>query len=79
MMIDCHAHLADVSFDLDRGQVRDRAAEAGVHAVLIVGEVGLDYWWTKDPARRKAQNALLEEVDETTSHNAVELFPPLAD
>jgi TatD DNase family protein len=37
-MIDCHAHLADASFDGDRGQVRERAAAAGVSAVLVVGE-----------------------------------------
>jgi len=125
-MIDCHAHLADASFDPDRSQVRTRAAAAGVSAVLVVGEdpednqrvldvierspaagcallpclgfhpdrfaddrplpsrpqidaaitqirdhagelaaigeVGLDYWWTKEPERRRAQNTLLEEL-----------------
>ena len=125
-MIDCHAHLADGSFDDDRSQVRDRAAAVGVSAVLVVGEdpednrrvlkvigespaegclllpclgfhpdrfsddrpipdrseidtaitqirdhadglaaigeVGLDYWWSKDPQRRLAQNTLLEEI-----------------
>jgi len=129
-MIDCHAHLAGEDFDLDRGAVRERANEAGVHAVLVVGEdpddnaqvlrviakgdapagkamskllpclglhpdrfaddhpmparavmdaaiaqirkhrndiaaigeVGLDYWWVKDPERRRAQRSLLEEM-----------------
>jgi TatD DNase family protein len=37
-MIDCHAHLAGEEFDVDRGAVRERAAAAGVHAVLVVGE-----------------------------------------
>jgi len=130
-MIDCHAHLADGSFDDDRSQVRARAAAAGVTAVLVVGEdpednnrvlkvtgesppegchllpclgfhpdrfaddrplpnrseidraiaqirdhaheltaigeVGLDYWWSKDLERRQAQNALLEEMAELSA------------
>jgi TatD DNase family protein len=37
-MIDCHAHLAGPEFDADRDAVRRRAAAAGVHAVLVVGE-----------------------------------------
>ena len=37
-MIDCHAHLAAQDFDVDRDAVRRRAAEAGVRAVLVVGE-----------------------------------------
>jgi TatD DNase family protein len=125
-MIDCHAHLASEDFDADRDLVRERAAAAGVSAVLVVGEdpednervlrvvaeaptdgarllpclglhpdrfadqrplpsraeidraigqirshaasiaavgeVGLDYWYVKDPARRKAQATLLEEM-----------------
>lgn len=125
-MIDCHAHLASEDFDADRDAVRLRAAEAGVSAVLVVGEdgddnervlrvaaeapaagarmlpclgfhpdrfaddrplparaeldraigqirahageiaaigeVGLDYWVTKDEQRRAAQRALLEEM-----------------
>jgi len=125
-MFDCHAHLADESFDDDRLQVQERAVTAGVRAVLVVGEdpednrrvlriigetaaagctllpclgfhpdrfsddrplparseievaiaqirahagelaaigeVGLDYWWSKDPERRWAQNTLLEEM-----------------
>lgn len=125
-MIDCHAHLAAEDFDPDRSDVRLRAAEAGVTAVLVVGEdpadnervlrvlaeapgvgvrmlpclgfhpdrfaddlplptrpeidavlaqirgratdlaaigeVGLDYWYTKDPDRRRAQGELLNEM-----------------
>jgi Tat protein secretion system quality control protein TatD with DNase activity len=38
-MIDRHIHLADVCFDSDRLEVRRKAAEAGVRAVLVVGEV----------------------------------------
>ena len=37
-MIDCHAHLAGEDFDADRDTVRQRAATAGVSAVLVVGE-----------------------------------------
>jgi TatD DNase family protein len=124
-MIDCHAHLADRSFDPDREAVRRRAAAAGVSNVLVVGEdleddrrvlalaeaptvgcrllpclgfhpdrfadgkplpdpaeiqathalirgqasrlaaigeVGLDYWYVKDPQRRRAQATVLEEM-----------------
>ena len=41
-MIDCHAHLAGEDFDGDRNAVRQRAAAAGVSAVLVVGEAPED-------------------------------------
>jgi TatD DNase family protein len=41
-MIDCHAHLAGAAFDADRDAVRRRAAQAGVRAVLVVGEDSQD-------------------------------------
>jgi TatD DNase family protein len=37
-LIDCHAHLADPVFDPDREEVLARAEEAGVRAVVTVGE-----------------------------------------
>lgn len=37
-MIDAHAHLADPVFDADRQAVLDRAAEAGVTRIVVVGE-----------------------------------------
>jgi TatD DNase family protein len=37
-LIDCHAHMADQVFDADRAEVLDRAREAGVAAVVAVGE-----------------------------------------
>jgi TatD DNase family protein len=37
-MIDCHAHLALDDFDADRSAVLLRAAEAGVHRILVVAE-----------------------------------------
>lgn len=37
-LLDAHAHLADPSFDVDRDLVLRRAAEAGVAAVVSVGE-----------------------------------------
>lgn len=40
-MIDCHAHLADESFDSDRAEVLARARDAGVTTVVCVSE-GLD-------------------------------------
>jgi TatD DNase family protein len=39
------------------GQIREHAA-----AIAAIGEVGLDYWYTKDPERRRAQGVLLEEM-----------------
>lgn len=39
------------------GQIRAHAA-----ALAAIGEVGLDYWYTKDPERRRAQGDLLEEM-----------------
>ena len=125
-MIDCHAHLAGEDFDGGRDTVRQRAAGAGVSAILVVGEdhddnqrvlrvlaeapadgarmlpclgfhpdrfadnrplptddemaaaiaqirahadglaaigeVGLDYWYTKEPERRRIQGDLLAVI-----------------
>jgi TatD DNase family protein len=36
--IDSHAHLADPAFDVDRGQVIDRARAAGARAIVCIGE-----------------------------------------
>lgn len=37
-MIDCHAHLATREFDADREAVIDRARDAGVECIVVVGE-----------------------------------------
>lgn len=37
-LADVHAHLCDSCFDADRGEVLKRAADAGVGAIIIVGE-----------------------------------------
>lgn len=37
-MIDCHAHISHGSFDADRTEVIDRARQAGVEAIVAVGE-----------------------------------------
>jgi len=37
-IVDTHAHLCDSVFDADRGDVLARAAQAGIAAVLAVGE-----------------------------------------
>ncbi len=38
-------------------QIRDHAG-----SLAAIGEVGLDFWWVKDPERRRAQMALLEHM-----------------
>src|SRR6185503_7509012 len=38
MLVDCHAHLHVAAFDVDRPLVLRRARQAGVAAVLVVGE-----------------------------------------
>jgi TatD DNase family protein len=38
MLTDTHAHLCDPVFDPDRAEVLQRAADAGVGAVILVGE-----------------------------------------
>ncbi len=38
MLTDTHTHIGDESFDADRRAVLDRAAEAGLTAVIAVGE-----------------------------------------
>lgn len=37
MFIDSHAHIQLDSFDTDRAAVLERAQEAGVHAILVIG------------------------------------------
>lgn len=41
--------------------------------IAAIGEVGLDYWWVKDPERRSVQRALLEQM----ARLSVELDLPL--
>ncbi|ANM31335.1 hypothetical protein ABI59_19770 [Acidobacteria bacterium Mor1] len=50
MLIDTHTHLCDPVFDPDRAEVLERAAEAGVGAVVAVSE-------TVDDARRNLELA----------------------
>ena len=49
-LVDTHTHICDPSFDADRGDVLQRAAEAGVTAVIAVGE-------NMDDARRNLELA----------------------
>lgn len=37
MLIDTHSHLADPEFDVDRGDVIDRALAAGVRKIILIG------------------------------------------
>ncbi len=37
-LVDTHAHLCDSAFDSDRGEVLERARQAGISAVIAVGE-----------------------------------------
>ncbi len=37
MLIDSHAHIQLDKFDTDRGAVLERAQEAGVHAMMVIG------------------------------------------
>ena len=37
MLIDSHAHIQLDKFDADRGTVLERAQEAGVHAIMVIG------------------------------------------
>jgi TatD DNase family protein len=50
--IDAHAHLGDESFDSDREAVIERAAAAGVIAILCVGETLADAARNVELARR---------------------------
>ncbi len=43
-IVDTHAHICDSSFDADRGEVLNKAAEVGVGAVIAVGENMADAW-----------------------------------
>jgi len=37
-IVDTHTHICDSSFDADRSEVLDRAADVGVGAIIAVGE-----------------------------------------
>jgi TatD DNase family protein len=37
MLVDSHCHLQDAEFDADRGEVLDRARQAGVSAFVVIG------------------------------------------
>lgn len=37
-LVDTHTHLCDTSFDADRAEVLQRAADAGIGAIIAVGE-----------------------------------------
>jgi TatD DNase family protein len=50
--VDAHAHLGDPSFDADREAVLERAARAGVVAVICVGETLADAERNLELARR---------------------------
>ena len=50
--IDCHAHLADGAFAADRAAVLERAAAAGVSAILCVGETPAEATLILELARR---------------------------
>jgi TatD DNase family protein len=47
-----------------RAETDAAIAQVRAHAPALaaIGEVGLDYWYTKDPVRRRAQGTLLEEL-----------------
>jgi len=59
-LFDTHAHLCDPAFDGDRGEVLERAREAGVESIIAVGEtlqdaranlaLAHDYPWIIRPA-----------------------------
>ena len=116
MWIDTHAHLADSEFDEDRNEVIQRAKDAGIGKIVLIGcdvegakrtlklaytddmfdvaigfhpegvledrdeasmfelmkdpkvkligEIGLDFYWDKDPEHHKLQEALfLKQID----------------
>ncbi len=41
--------------------------------IAAIGEVGLDYWWVKDPERRRIQRSLLEEMATLSTELALPL------
>lgn len=54
---DDHPAPSQEAMDAAIAQVRAYSGE-----IAAIGEVGLDYWWVKDPERRRAQGALLEAM-----------------
>ncbi|MFO8032571.1 MAG: TatD family hydrolase [Desulfohalobiaceae bacterium] len=53
MLIDTHAHLCEEAFEPDLDQVLHRAREAGVEAILAVGETLQDAWKNLDLSRQQ--------------------------
>jgi len=68
MLTDTHAHLCDPGFDADRGSVLDRAAAAGVTAVVAVGETAAD-----------AERNLALTREDSRIRPAAGLFPTVLD
>ncbi|MDW7773611.1 MAG: TatD family hydrolase [Desulfobulbaceae bacterium] len=68
LLVDTHAHLCDRAFDHDRGEVIRRAQQAGVGAVVIVGE-------TLEDARRN----LVLSLEYPCLKPAAGLYPEYAD
>ncbi|MBF0624970.1 MAG: TatD family hydrolase [Magnetococcales bacterium] len=63
-MIDTHAHLADPVFDADRAAVLERARQAGITGIVLVGETLAD-------ARRNLELA----AGDALLHPAAGLYP----
>jgi TatD DNase family protein len=53
MLIDTHAHLCQEAFESDLEQVLHRARQAGVEAILAVGETLQDAWRNLDLSRQQ--------------------------
>ena len=67
-LVDCHAHIGDPVFDADRVQVLERAREAGVEAIVAVGE-------TLEDARRNLRLA----AEHRELHPTAGLYPTYLD
>ncbi len=53
-LVDAHCHLGDVAFDLDRDAVLERARQAGVCHVVVIGSTPEDSVRAAALARERA-------------------------
>ena len=68
-LVDAHAHLGDAVFDADRAEVLDRARQAGIKAVVSVGETLAD----------AERNLLLSDEIGEMLRPAAGLYPTILD
>ncbi len=70
MLIDCHAHLCDESFDEDRAEIIEKLRAAGIVRVM---ETGADLEGSEKAVRLASENELFRAVVGSYPHSVAEM------